>query len=178
VTREKTIPAVAGVAPLDFDATYAAHFDYVFRVVARLSDRSHAEDLSQEVWAVVHRRLPEFEGRAQVTTWLFQIAYHVVGNHLRRERVRRGFLALIGAAPAEVQAATAPGSIDGAAEAARLTAAVAALPWKKRAVLMLHEVEGWPCDLIAERLGVPVATVYTRLHHARKELAAALGGAP
>jgi RNA polymerase sigma-70 factor (ECF subfamily) len=42
-------------------------------------------------------------------------------------------------------------------------------------VLVLHEVEGWPCEIIAERLDVPVATVYSRLHHARKRLAAALG---
>ena len=52
-----------------FDDVYDAHFDYVFRVVVRLAGRSHAEDLTQEVFAVVSRRLGEFEGRAKLTTW-------------------------------------------------------------------------------------------------------------
>jgi RNA polymerase sigma-70 factor (ECF subfamily) len=175
VTDEHSIPATARAQALDFEAIYAQHFDYVYRVVVRLAGRSHAEDLAQDVWAIVHRRLAQFEGRAQLTTWLFQIAYHVVGNHIRREQVRRGFLALVGRSD-EVQEPIAARALEHAEDAARLTRAVAALAWKQRAVLVLHEVEGWPCEIIAERLGVPVATVHTRLHHARKRLAAQLGG--
>ncbi len=170
VTDEKSMAALTAAAAPDFDAVYAEHFDYVYRVVVRLGGTSHAEDLAQEVWAVVHRRLAGFEGRARLTTWLFQIAYHVVGDHIRKERLRRGFLALVGR-PVAVRA------LEHAEDAARLTRAVAALAWKQRAVLVLHEVEGWSCETIAERLEVPVATVYTRLHHARKRLAAALGAA-
>jgi RNA polymerase sigma-70 factor, ECF subfamily len=175
VTDGKLITAVAEAAPADFDEVYAEHFDYVYRVIVRLAGRHHAEDLAQDVWAIVHRRLPEFEGRARVTTWLFQIAYHVVGNHLRREKVRRAFLGLVGRPVDVAPEPSAARALERAEEATQLTRAVAALAWKQRAVLVLHEVEGWSCETIAERLGVPVATVYTRLHHARKRLAAVLG---
>ncbi len=176
VTDEKSMAALTAAAAPDFDAVYAEHFDYVYRVVVRLGGTSHAEDLAQEVWAVVHRRLAGFEGRARLTTWLFQIAYHVVGDHIRKERLRRGFLALVGRPVAAAHEPAAVRALEHAEDAA-LTRAVAALAWKQRAVLVLHEVEGWSCETIAERLEVPVATVYTRLHHARKRLAAALGAA-
>jgi RNA polymerase sigma-70 factor (ECF subfamily) len=172
--RAATAPmteAAAEAAPA-FDDVYEAHFDYVYRVIVRLAGRAHAEDLTQEVFAVVHRRLNEFEGRAKLTTWLFQIAYRVVGAHLRRERLRR---MLLGAVPAEEAVpAAAQRGLEHAEDAAALARALGRLSWKKRAVLVLHEVEEWPGELIAERMGVPVATVWTRLHHARKELAALL----
>jgi RNA polymerase sigma-70 factor (ECF subfamily) len=157
-----------------FDDVYQTHFDYVYRVVVRLAGKSHAEDLTQEVFAVVHRRLDEFEGRAKITTWLFQIAYRVVGAHLRRERVRDFFL---GNSGGERTAAPATNDVERAQESAALARALERLPWKKRAVLVLHEVEEWPGELIAERMGIPVATVWSRLHHARKDLAKLLRGA-
>ncbi len=176
VPTETAIP-IATIEPLEFDAVYDAHFDYTYRVVVRLAGIEHAEDLTQEVFAVVHRRLAEFEGRAKLTTWLFQIAYRVVGAHLRRERLRRLFFG----APhdddddnAASTSATALRGLEQAEDSAVLVRALARLPWKKRAVLVLHEVEDWSGELIAERLGIPVATVWTRLHHARKDLAAAV----
>lgn len=170
-----SMPAVAADALPSFDEVYAAHFDYVYRVVVRLVGRAHAEDLTQEVFAVVHRRLDEFEGRAKLTTWLFQIAYRVAGAHLRRERVRK---VLLGALLLEPEAPPAAERFDRAEASAALARALERLPWKKRAVLVLHEVEEWPCELIAERMGIPVATVWSRLHHARKDLAALLARAP
>ena len=163
------------VAPLSFDQVYDAHFDYTYRVVVRLAGVAHAEDLTQEVFAVVHRRLGEFEGRAKLTTWLFQIAYRVVGAHLRRERMRQ---LLFGAADDEAvsasTSATALRGLERAEDSMALARALGRLAWKKRAVLVLHEVEEWSGEMIAERMGIPVATVWTRLHHARKELAAAV----
>lgn len=172
IVFDTAVPA----APPTFDEVYEEHFDYVYRVVVRLAGREQAEDLAQDVFAVVHRRLGEFEGRARITTWLFQIAYRVVGAHIRRERLRRALLAAVGVAGDEPTPAAALRGLERAAEAAGLVRALARLSWKKRAVLVLHEVEGWSCDLIAERMGVPTPTVYTRLHHARKELAELLGG--
>ena len=138
-------------------------------MIVRLAGRSYAEDLTQEVFAVVHRRLEEFEGRSKLTTWLFQIAYRVVGAHVRRERLRG-----IVAATLPIELASRDVTHDPyerIEQSIALARAVRKLAWKKRAVLVLHEVEGWTCELIAERMDVPVATVWTRLHHARKELA-------
>ncbi len=173
VPAETTTIQTETLAPLDFDAVYGAQFDYVYRVIVRLAGRTHAEDLTQEVFAVVHRRLDEFEGRAKLTTWLFQIAYRVVGAHIRGERLRRLLLGGMTRSEAGIPPAALRG-LEQAEDDAALARAVAGLPWKKRAVLVLHEVEGWPGDLIAERMGIPVATVWTRLHHARKALATAL----
>lgn len=159
--------AAAAVATPAFADVYAAHFDYVYRVVARLAGRAHAEDLTQEVFVVVHRRLGDFGGRAKLTTWLFQIAWNVVGSFQRRERVRRALWALFGR---REEVVTPPCPVEQAEQAAALARALGALPWRQRAVLLLSEVEGWPAALVAERMGVPIATVYTRLHHARKRL--------
>lgn len=164
---------LAGVAIEEtpsFDDVYDAHFDYVFRVVVRLAGRSHAEDLTQEVFAVVHRRLGEFEGRAKLTTWLFQIAYRVVGAHLRREQVRR--LLLGGGDDEPVVHPPPTADLEQAQQSAALARALGRLPWKLRAVLVLHEVEEWPGERIAECMDIPIGTVWTRLHHARKKLAA------
>src|SRR5262245_42435105 len=164
------LPEVAIDDALTFDDVYEAHFEYVYRVIVRLAGRTHAEDLTQEVFAVVHRRLDEFEGRAKLTTWLFQIAYRVVGAHMRRERLRRlvaATLPIVDAPPVHDEI-----PLERAEQSIALARALGRLSWKKRVVLVLHEVEDWPCELIAERMGVPVATVWTRLHHARKELAA------
>ena len=158
-------------APPAFDEVYETHFDYTYRVVVRLAGRAHAEDLTQEVFAVVHRRLPEWEGRAKLTTWLFQIAFRVVGAHLRRERVRRLLLGAVSDEVVDHAPATAHGGIEHAEQSAALARALARLPWKKRAVLVLHDVEEWSCELIAERMAIPLATVWSRLHHARKQLA-------
>ncbi|MBA3397572.1 MAG: RNA polymerase sigma factor, partial [Deltaproteobacteria bacterium] len=166
----ETAISIETVDRLEFDAVYEAQFDYTYRVVVRLAGIEHAEDLTQEVFAVVHRRLQEFEGRAKLTTWLFQIAYRVVGAHLRRERLRRLCFGPTRDAD-DHDAATSATALRGlvqAEDSAALARALAKLPWKKRAVLVLHEVEEWSGELIAERLGIPVATVWTRLHHARK----------
>jgi RNA polymerase sigma-70 factor (ECF subfamily) len=165
----------AGVLPLPrataltFEAVYEAEFDFVYRVVTRLVGPSEAEDLVQEVFLVVHRRLPEFRGDARLTTWLFQIAYRLAGAHVRRERLRRRLLMLFGV-EVKVHATFGAVQIDHD-EAKRVRAALEHLSFEKRSALVLHEVEGWSCEEIAESLGVPTGTVHTRLHHARRDFA-------
>lgn len=150
---------------LTFDAVYDAEFDYVYRLVARLAGQGHVEDLVQEVFAVVHLRLVEFRGEALLTTWLFRIAYRVVGAHIRRERLRRRVLELFKLEAAGAEHAT---SVD-TLEAKHVRGALDVLSFEKRTALILFEVEGWSCEEIASATEVPVGTVYTRLHHAKKE---------
>jgi RNA polymerase sigma-70 factor, ECF subfamily len=158
-------------AKLDFDEIYDAYFDYVYRTVARLADREDIEDLVQEVFLVVHRRLQGFDSRAKLTTWLFQIAYRVVGAHIRRNKLRRGISALFGIQlTRRVSEPDQLLSIERTEQRLAIERALDALSYKKRAVLILYEVEGWDCARISESLGIPVDTVYSRLHHAHKEL--------
>jgi RNA polymerase sigma-70 factor (ECF subfamily) len=172
-----TVPSVPGAAlAMNFDAIYDAHFAYVCRLVARLSGHADVDDLVQDVFMVVHRRLPTFEGRAQVSTWLFRIAYRVVGANIRRERRSRTLRKLLGRETGSRE--TPPVSLrllEDAEQARTVTAALDALSWKKRTVLVMFEVEEWSCQQIADALQIPVKTVHTRLHHARHDLARLLG---
>src|SRR5215831_4787966 len=130
----KRDPAVRSGAPT-FDDVYEESFDYVFRIVARLANCSaaDAEDLAQEVFVVVHRRLGEFEGRAQLSTWLFQIAYRVVGAHVRSERLRRMLAGMLRRERSLVaREPSAPELLERAQQAAELSAALDRLSWKKR----------------------------------------------
>jgi RNA polymerase sigma-70 factor, ECF subfamily len=141
--------------------------------VGRFCGEATPDDLVQEVFLVVHRRLPEFDGKARVTTWIFQLAYRVLGAHMRKQRLRQLLFSSLRAEP--VISLEGADSIERASDSERLASLVSRLSWKKRAVLLLHAVEGWTCEEIAERLEIPVSTVHTRLFHARKELAARLG---
>ena len=170
-------PSAAGAAAsLNFDEVYESHFDFVYRTVACLAGHRDVDDLAQEVFLVVHRRLSDFEARAQLTTWLFRIAYRVVGAHIRRERLRRfilGQLALEPTGHGLPHATTTP--LEGHGERQAVIGAVGRLSYKKRSVLLLHVLEGHSCQRIAEMLELPTNTVYTRLYHARRELAHMLG---
>src|SRR5262245_28504253 len=75
----------AGAAAPSFDEVYAAHVAFVWRVLRTFGlSEAQIEDAVQDVFIVVHRRLPEWEGRAAITTWLFAIARRVASSHRRR----------------------------------------------------------------------------------------------
>lgn len=153
-----------------FEAVYRAHFARVYRWIRRLAPSADPEDLCQDVFVVVHRQLERFEGRAALDTWLFQITYRTVGAYIRRERTRRLALALFRrAAPEAPRAERDPAERSEAARA--LVAALESLSLDHRTVLVLFELEQWTCEDIALTLCVPLDTVYSRLHYARKKLA-------
>lgn len=147
---------------------YEAHFDFVYRVARRLgAPESEAEDVVHDTFVVAYKRLDRFED-GRLTTWLYRIVANVVSDRHRRRRVRRTFEALgvwIGA--------KAPETPERAAELSSASRAVERvlerMAPKKREVFALFELEGLGGEEIAERLGCPVNTVWTRLHHARRE---------
>lgn len=173
---------LAPASALDFDAVYEAEFDYVFRIVSRLAGGGDVEDLVQEVFVVAHRRLPEFRGDARLTTWLFRIAYLVVGAHVRHDRARRRVLHFFGLESQGSNPAFGRTDAERTEEARWVRAALERLSFEKRSALVLFEVEGWSGEEIAAGASVPVATVYTRLLHARREFKVAYerlsGGRP
>jgi RNA polymerase sigma-70 factor (ECF subfamily) len=130
-------------------------------------DRTLADDLAQEVFIRAYRGLVGFEGRSSFGTWIYRITYNVYLNHRSR---RRTFSAL----PREFEVeAPAP---DDAHSAKRsdlrrdLSAAVAALPERYRAVVVLYYLEEVSYPEIAEILDVPLGTVKTHLHRAKRLL--------
>jgi RNA polymerase sigma-70 factor (ECF subfamily) len=157
--------------PATFQQVYDTHVDYVWRTVCRLGIRGAAvQDVTQEVFLVVHRKLAEFEGRASVKTWLFRIARRVVRDHRRTIRRKDGHTdgaADVDEVPADVE--SGPDVSVAKAEAVRVLYQILdTLDEDKREVFVLAELEQWPAPQIAQALEINANTVYSRLRLARE----------
>jgi RNA polymerase sigma-70 factor (ECF subfamily) len=157
-------PAIGTVAEV-----YARHADFVWASLARLGVlRDDLPDQLQEVFLVVHRRIDSFDGSSAVTTWLFGICLRVAQGW-RRHR-RRHPEDAVGELPEQRTELDSPEEDAARRQARRTLAAVLdRLEPDRRAVFVMFELEGMSCAAIAELLGVPTGTVYSRLHTARGE---------
>lgn len=161
----------------DFENLYREHFAFVWRTVRRLgTDAVFVEDVTQEVFVVVHRRLGEFEGRSTAKTWLYGIVRRVVADH--RRTLRRKPLTAGGGGD-EPEAPTAPeegpeASAERAERVRLLHRLLAGLDEAKREVFILSELEGLTLAEISEALSVNQNTVASRLRAARREFEIAL----
>jgi len=151
-----------------FRALYDAHFDFVLRSCRRLGlTPEDAEDAAQETFLIAHRKLASFS-EGKLSTWLFRIAANLVSARHRRRRVREALSSLWHGR--EERAAPPPDEAAMAGEAARRVGEVLArLSPKKREVFALYELEGLAGEEIAAVVGCSVATVWTRLHYARRD---------
>jgi RNA polymerase sigma-70 factor (ECF subfamily) len=173
-TTASTLPLHADApAGLDVASVHAAHGDFVWATLQRLGARdADLEDRFQEVFLVVHQRGAEFEGRSRITTWLFGICLRVMAAHRRRAWVRRE---RVSDDLPEARSTDAPDHDLEAADARRRLAEILdAMDLDRRAVFVMAVLEEMPADEIATILGVPVGTVYSRLHAARAQFESAL----
>ncbi|HEY2406489.1 MAG TPA: RNA polymerase sigma factor [Polyangiaceae bacterium] len=160
-----------GRAVPDFATLYDVWFDHVARWLKALGapERDH-EDLAQEVFLVVRRRLPEFDGH-NVAGWLFQISRRQVLRYRRLRWVQR--VLTFGSSEHVEQLPELRHSPLAALENKQrhelVQQLVAKLSDKRRVVFVLFEVEGYSGEEIADLLDIPLNTVWTRLHHARKD---------
>lgn len=155
---------------LELSQVYEAHFRYVFRCLRGLGVRdSQLEDALQDVFVVVQRKLPEFEPRAELRTWLYAIALRVARKY--KERARREPASLEAARERDPELSSAPEpSHDSSLESERLALArraLSALDDDKREIFVLARVEQMSAPEIAGLLGIPLNTVYSRLRVAR-----------
>jgi RNA polymerase sigma-70 factor (ECF subfamily) len=153
-------------ASLDAEALFRQYSPFVARFLARLgAPRAEIDDLVQEVFLIAHSRGGYLPAGAKPTTWLAQIATNLARN-LRRKRDRRAVdhdQSVSGLpSPADLQA-----RIAAVQALERAQEALEAMDVDHRAVFVLFEIEREACDAIAAGLGVPVGTVYSRLHAAR-----------
>lgn len=155
---------------LDAGELFRRHASFVANFLARLGvDRAELDDVVQEVFMVAHRRGGFCPGPARPTTWLADIALKVNANRVRKRRrapVRAQDDAVERAADDRVSPAEA---VDHRRSIDRVQQALDALDPDRRAVLVLFELEGESCESIAAGLGIPVGTVYSRLHTARRK---------
>jgi len=161
--------AMAGAAPaLDVDALYTEHAAFLSRVLIRLvGDGAHVDDLVQETFLVAHRKRTTFDGRSQPRTWLYGIAANLAMRHRRSAGRLARALGWFADEPQPV-AASPDRDLERARAATLVRETLDRLPFKQREVFVLYELEELEGPQIAELLGIPQNTVWTRLHHARK----------
>lgn len=152
--------------PTSFQALYAEHFNFVWRTLRHLGvPPADLPDVAQDVFLIVHRRLPDFEPRARVTTWLFPICLHAARDRRRRAHLRHEV-------PREnydlVDPAPLPGNdLERQDDLSLFEAALSDMNLDQRAVFVLFELEELRGEDIAATLAIPLGTVYSRLRLAR-----------
>jgi RNA polymerase sigma-70 factor (ECF subfamily) len=168
-----------GFAVPDFDAVYEEMVDFVWQAARRMGVRDgDADDVVQEVFVIVHRRLAEFEGRSQLRTWVFKILAHVV-QHYFRSHVRKPGDVASGTGD-EIQALVASQDHGPAGALERMEALrvvdhlLSQLDDDKRMVFVLAEIEEMTLAEIADVVNANANTVASRLRAARKDFESAL----
>jgi RNA polymerase sigma-70 factor, ECF subfamily len=159
------------VEALDFERVYTDHFQHVSRWARAFGGlEADLDDLTQEVFLVVRRKLDSYRGPS-LAAWLYGITRKTVSDYRRRAFLRRLFTGVNRSLEASPQAER-KGSGDPLSrlEAQQTVRAVLAkMSAVRRAAFILFEIEGYSGEEIAELEQIPVATVYTRLHHARRD---------
>jgi RNA polymerase sigma-70 factor (ECF subfamily) len=141
----------------------------VWRLCARLGDRVHADDLTQEVYLRALPALARYRGDASARTWLLQIARHVCADHVRRSTRTRSLLTRLAQRTDRGDAVAAPqtGEVE-------LDDAVSSLEPDRRAAFVLTQVVGLSYAEAAEVCEVPIGTIRSRVARARSDLLAAV----
>jgi RNA polymerase sigma-70 factor (ECF subfamily) len=145
-----------------------AVYHLAYRTLREVED---AKDAVQEAWIKAYRALASFRPGAKFATWIFTICYRVCCDRLAKRNRFTGDEPVDYADPA-------PGperSYEAAEDAARLRAAIEALPEKYRVVITLFHLQGKQYEEIAAVLDLPLGTVKTHLFRAKDLLRAALG---
>lgn len=154
-----------------FETIFREHAPLVWRALRRLGVRdADIEDVSQEVFVIVHRKLPTFEHRSALSTWVYGIAVRVASDYRKRAHIRRE--RPTDQMPDERQSAPQLKELEREQARALLDAALDKLDDDKRAVFVLYEIEDLDMPEVAEALGCPLQTAYSRLYAARKRVVA------
>ena len=146
-----------------------------------LRDREDAWDVTQEAFVRAWQALPSFRGQSAFYTWLFRIVVNVASDRARQRAARGRAFGTERVSEEEWertmvdQGAPPDDEARRAQERERITRALAALPEHHRTIIMLSDLEGLSYREIAEVLDIPMGTVMSRLHHARKRLRDVLG---
>jgi len=177
--QEMAGPLVTGDAasPWTVEALYRRHRLDVARWAARLGGPSlETADIVQDVFLAVRRKLPSFEPRAKVTTWLYRITENTVRYQRRKLRWRRFLGGGAGDVAGDLEAHE-PQALEGLERQearAQVYRVLDRLGERPRTILILFEMEGISGEEIAERLDMSVGAVWVALHRARAQFLAKL----
>ncbi len=154
-----------------FRAIFESEFSYVCRSLRRCGIRdADIEDLTHDVFLAAHVRFADFDTARPIKPWLFGFAFRIASHHRRRSGYRRE------ESEAEPEAVDPTPGADAQLEARErgrlLQAALDSLDGDRRAVIVMHDMDGISMQDIATELQMPLFTGYSRLRAARAELSA------
>jgi RNA polymerase sigma-70 factor (ECF subfamily) len=150
---------------------FDADLGYIFETLRRLGARpSEVEDLAHEVFVVLYRNWAEIDTSRPLRPYLFGIAFRLVAAHRRRHSRETPY-----ASPEIEDGRPDPErELESRQSVKLLLAALACVPLKRRAVVIMYELDGLPIVEIARTLSISRFGAYARLHKGRTELAAAV----
>ncbi|HEX7297217.1 MAG TPA: RNA polymerase sigma factor [Pyrinomonadaceae bacterium] len=154
-----------------FEQIYERHHRRVYSLCLRMTHNvAEAEDLTQEAFIQLFKKIGSFRGDSAFTTWLHRLTVNQVLMHFRKASVKRERVTEEGDTPVEVVSGTENPNTMPVIDRIALDRAMAQLPPGYKAVFVLHDVEGHEHEAIAKILGVSVGTSKSQLHKARMKL--------
>jgi len=172
VSLLETRPAVE-TADRDLRTIFRMHSPYVWNTLRRMGvGPSDLEDVTQDVFLQVGKHMEDYDSSRPIKPWLFGFAFRIASQYRRRAHRRRE-------TSAEIDTLEHPGALQdetlGAQDDRQLVlSALESVELGRRAVFVLHEIDGVGMAAIAQTLAIPVNTAYSRLRVAREEFAAAV----
>lgn len=160
-----------------FEEIYQLHHKRVFSICFRMvRNTPDAEDLTQQVFIQLFRKLHTFRGESSFTTWLHRMTVNQVLMHFRRRVVKTEKTTEDGSTPIRIVSGTENPSRMALIDRIALNQAIGQLPPGYRMVFILHDLEGFDHDEIGKMLGCAVGTSKSQLHKARQRLRQLLMG--
>src|SRR6185503_6892502 len=154
-----------------FEEIYRSHHKRVYSICFRMvRNAADAEDLTQQVFIQLFRKLHTFRGDSSFTTWLHRMTVNQVLMHFRRRVVKTEKTTEDGSTPIRIVSGTENPSRMALIDRIALNQAIGQLPPGYRMVFILHDLEGFEHDQIGKMLGCAVGTSKSQLHKARLRL--------
>ncbi|HEY0544892.1 MAG TPA: RNA polymerase sigma factor [Pyrinomonadaceae bacterium] len=154
-----------------FDELYQRHSRRVYSLCLRMTGNvSEAEDLTQEVFIQLFRKIGSFRGESAFTTWLHRLTVNQVLMHFRKRSVKLEQTTDEGDTPVQIVRGTENPNAMPVVDRIALDKAIKQLPPGYRTVFILHDIEGHEHEEIARMLGCSVGTSKSQLHKARMKL--------
>ena len=137
-------------------------------IYLNLGSTSSIDDISQEVFLAVYRKLKQFRFQSQFTTWLYTITINKIRDHVRKQKIMSVFSAF---SSDDTENVVEPGSFKENFDVNEMVRdAVAKLPRKLKEPLILRDFEGMSYQEIADTTGIEIATIKSRIFRARESL--------
>lgn len=154
-----------------FEVIYQKYHRRTFALCLRmLANQTEAEDLTQEVFIQLFRKIGSFRGDSAFSTWLHRLTVNQVLMHFRRRSVKNEKVSVDGEMPEQAVTGSANPNKMQVIDRIALKNAIEELPRGYKNVFVLHDIEGYEHEEVAKRLGISVGTSKSQLHKARLKL--------